>query len=89
MGDRQVYPGGQGLLGAAACLRQVLTAGATRSSAGWRVALVVARDPCIPGPPCAARGPFLLLWPLTTDSHTCSFRAPPIFAACWQQQLSL
>ena len=42
---------------------------------------MVAWDPCIPGPPRMARGPFLLLWPLTTDSH--SFRAPPIFAACW------
>lgn len=31
--------------------------------------LVAARDPCIPGPPRTARGPFLLLRPLTTDSY--------------------
>lgn len=82
MGDRQAYPGGQGLLGAAARLHRALTAGATRSSAEGRVGLVAAQDPCIPGPPRTARGPFLLLWPLTTDSHTCSFRAPPFFTAC-------
>ena len=45
--------------------------------------LVAARDPCIPGPPRTARGPFLLLRPLTTDSHICLFSAPPFFAACY------